>query len=63
MKCAEVHPNLAAFALGGLEAEEAAEIRRHLASCPGCQSDLEELLKVNSVPSRRRPHPQLHPPT
>jgi anti-sigma-K factor RskA len=47
MKFAEVHPNLAAFVLGGLEAEEAAEIRHHLDSCPGCQSELEELRKVN----------------
>ena len=47
MKCAEVHPNLAAFALGGLEAEETAEIRRHLDFCPDCQSELEELRKVN----------------
>jgi len=47
MKCAEVHPNLAVFVLGGLEAEEAAEIRCHLDSCPGCQSELQELRKVN----------------
>jgi anti-sigma-K factor RskA len=47
MNSAEVHPNLAAFALGGLEAEEAAEIRHHLDSCPDCQSELEELLMVN----------------
>jgi hypothetical protein len=47
MKFAEVHPNLAAFALGGLEPEEAAEVRHHLDSCPVCQSELEELLMVN----------------
>jgi anti-sigma factor RsiW len=48
MKCAEVQPDLPAFVLGGLEAEEeAAEIRHHLDSCPGCQSELEELRKVN----------------
>jgi hypothetical protein len=47
MKCAEVHRNLAAFVLGGLETEEAAEIRHHLDSCPGCQSEIEELRKVN----------------
>jgi anti-sigma-K factor RskA len=47
MKCAEVHPNLAACVLGGLEADETAEIQRHLASCSGCQSELEELRKVN----------------
>jgi Anti-sigma-K factor rskA/Putative zinc-finger len=47
MKCTEAHPNLAAFVLDGLEAEEAAEVRHHLDSCPGCQSELEELRKVN----------------
>jgi anti-sigma-K factor RskA len=47
MKYAEVHPNLAAFALGGLEVEETAKIRHHLDSCPDCQSELEELRKVN----------------
>ena len=47
MKCAEIHPNLAAFVLGGLETEEAAEIWQHLDSCPGCQSELQELRKVN----------------
>jgi len=47
MKFAEVHPNLAAFALGGLEPQEAAEVRHHLDSCPVCRSELEELLMVN----------------
>ena len=47
MTCAEVHHNLAAFVLGGLELESAAEIRQHVDSCPGCQSELQELRKVN----------------
>jgi anti-sigma-K factor RskA len=47
MKCAEIHPNLTAFVLGGLEPEEAAEVERHLATCPGCRRELEELRKVN----------------
>jgi anti-sigma-K factor RskA len=47
MRCAEVHPNLAAFILNGLEPEEAAEVRRHLASCPRCQDEVRELRKVN----------------
>jgi len=47
MRCAEVHPNLAAFVLDGLEPEEAAEIRRHLASCPRCQDEVRQLRKVN----------------
>src|SRR5215204_3660863 len=47
MRCAEIHPNLAAFVLDGLEPDEAAEIRRHLASCPRCQDEVRELRKVN----------------
>ena len=47
MKCAEIHPNLPAFVLGGLEPEEAAEVRHHLASCFSCRNELEELQKVN----------------
>ena len=47
MRCAEVHLNLASFVLDGLEPEEAAEIRRHLASCPRCQDEVRELRKVN----------------
>jgi anti-sigma-K factor RskA len=47
MRCAEIHPNLAAFVLGGLEPEEAVEVQRHLAFCPGCRRELEELRKVN----------------
>jgi anti-sigma factor RsiW len=40
MKCAEIHPNLAAFVVGGLEPKEAAEVEDHLASCPGCTNEL-----------------------
>jgi len=49
MKCAEVHTNLGAFVLGGLEPEEDAEIQRHLASCSGCRNELQELEKINRV--------------
>jgi anti-sigma factor RsiW len=36
MRCAEIQANLVAFVLGGLEPEEAAEVKGHLASCPSC---------------------------
>jgi hypothetical protein len=49
MKCAEVHPNLGAFVLGGLESEEEAEIQRHLAFCPSCQDKLKELEEVSQA--------------
>ena len=47
MRCAEIHPNLAVFVLGGLEPEEAAEVQRHLISCPRCQDEVRGLRKVN----------------
>jgi putative zinc finger protein/anti-sigma-K factor RskA len=49
MKCAEVHPNLGAFVLGGLESEEETEVRRHLAFCPSCQGELEEFEEVSQA--------------
>ena len=61
MNCAEIHPNLAAFALGGLEPEEAAEVRRHLSSCPSCQKELRELEQVNRA-LEAAPSPSADPP-
>jgi hypothetical protein len=61
MKCAEIHANLAAFALDGLEPEEAAEVRRHLASCPSCQRELRELEEVNHA-LEAAPSPDAGPP-
>ena len=60
MRCAEIHPSLAAFVLGGLESEEAVEVRRHLASCPRCQDELHELQKVNRA-LRAAPPPATPP--
>jgi anti-sigma factor RsiW len=47
MRCAEVQINLGAFVMGGLETEEDAEIRRHLASCSSCRDELQEIEKIN----------------
>jgi anti-sigma-K factor RskA len=49
MKCAEVHPNLGAFVLGGLESEEETEVRRHLAFCPSCREKLKEFEEVSQA--------------
>ena len=46
MRCAEIHPNPAAFVVGGLEPEEAAEVRSHLAPCLSCWKEFEELENV-----------------
>ena len=60
MRCADVSPNLAAFVLGGMDPEEAAEIRRHLATCPSCRNELEELEKVNRA-LQAAPPPEMPP--
>jgi anti-sigma-K factor RskA len=49
MKCAEVHPNLGAYVLGGLESEEETEVRRHLAFCPSCRDKLKEFEEVSQA--------------
>jgi hypothetical protein len=61
MKCAEVHPNLAAFALGGLELAQTAEVQHHLASCSRCQKELRELEEVNRA-LEAAPSPSADPP-
>src|SRR5215216_7331058 len=61
MSCAEIHPNLIAFALGGLEPEEAAEVRRHLSSCLSCQKELREVEQVNRA-LQAAPSPSADPP-
>jgi len=62
MRCAQIHPNLAAFVLGGLEEEEeAAEVQRHLAFCPGCQDEVRELRKVNRALEAAPPPPAVPP--
>jgi anti-sigma-K factor RskA len=49
LKCEDVHHNLSAYVLGGLEPEEDTEVRRHLAFCPSCQKELEELEEVSQA--------------
>jgi len=61
MKCAEVYPNLSAFALGGLEPAETAEVRHHLASCSSCRKELRELEEVNHA-LEAAPSPSADPP-
>lgn len=62
MKCAEVHPKLGGFVLGGLEPDEAAEVRRHLASCRSCQGELREFEEVSQV-LKAAPPPTADPPS
>ena len=47
---------LGAFALGAVDAEEAAQVRAHLATCAECQAEMAELwLAVDSLPSTIEP--------
>src|SRR5919112_220835 len=47
---------LGAFALGAVDAEEAATVRAHLATCAECQAEMAELwLAVDSLPSTIEP--------
>ena len=47
---------LGAFALGAVDAEEAAAVREHLATCAECQAEMAELwLAVDSLPSTIEP--------
>ena len=46
MRCAEIHPNLVAFIVGGLYPEVVAEVRSHLASCLSFRKEFEELENV-----------------
>jgi anti-sigma factor RsiW len=60
MRCAEIHPNLATFVMGGLEPEEATEVRSHLATCLSSRKEFEELETVSpalQVPSPPQPLP------
>ena len=47
---------LGAFALGAVDTEEAATVRRHLATCAECQAEMAELwLAVDSLPGMIEP--------
>jgi anti-sigma factor RsiW len=42
-ECRDIRPELGAYVLGGLEPEEAAEVRQHLGQCPGCAREYADL--------------------
>lgn len=59
-RCLPYRDNLAAYALGALDADEIAALEAHLAGCRGCQSELAEYQSVASgllqaVPPRMPP--------
>lgn len=57
--CSESRLRLGAYALGGLEEEEAAELRAHLATCTSCSASHDRLaLVVSMLDIARQPEPQ-----
>lgn len=44
--CAQWRGELGAYVIGALDAQERAAMRRHLADCPTCRADYEDLLPV-----------------
>lgn len=47
--CNDTRLDLGAYALGALEPQESAALERHLAGCPPCRAELEELASVSAL--------------
>jgi anti-sigma factor RsiW len=54
--CATWRDDLGAYVLGALDSEERAAMRRHLAACPACRTDYEDLRPVRGVLTRTARH-------
>ncbi|MCW2882249.1 MAG: putative transrane anti-sigma factor [Sphaerisporangium sp.] len=50
--CDDVRMSLGAYVLGALEAEEAVLVEAHLATCPDCRAELDELSGLTAVLAR-----------
>ena len=46
MSCEQLRPAIGAYALGALEPDEAAEVRRHLEACPRCAAEHDALASL-----------------
>lgn len=53
--CGTVREALGAYAIGALEPEESGPINAHLAVCPVCRAEYDELAKVAALLSALRP--------
>jgi anti-sigma factor RsiW len=54
--CAVWRDNLGAYVIGALDSEERPAMRRHLATCPACRTDYEDLLPVRDWLTRTKRH-------
>ena len=54
--CATWRGDLGAYVVGALDSEERARMRRHLAACPACRTDYEDLLPVRDWLARTKRH-------
>lgn len=46
MSCEQLRPAIGAYALGALDPDEAAEVRRHLEACPKCRAEHDALASL-----------------
>ena len=54
--CATWHDDLGAYVIGALDNQERAAMRRHLAACPACRTNYEDLLPVRYWLTRTKRH-------
>lgn len=60
--CAQWRGEIGAYIVGALDDRDAAAVHRHLAVCPGCRAEYEELVPVRGWLSRlARPKPARSP--
>ena len=54
--CVAWRDDLGVYVIGALDGEERARMRRHLAACPACRTDYEDLLPVRDWLTRIKRH-------
>jgi predicted anti-sigma-YlaC factor YlaD len=54
--CIKWRGDLGAYVIGALDNQERAAMRRHLAVCPACRADYEDLLPVRDWLARTKRH-------
>jgi anti-sigma factor RsiW len=54
--CDTWRDDLAVYVIGALDSEERAAMKRHLAACPACRTEYEDLLPVGDWLTRTKRH-------
>jgi predicted anti-sigma-YlaC factor YlaD len=55
-ECTRWRNDIGAYAVGALEADEPAAVSRHLAGCPACRAEYQDLLPVVDWLNRTKQH-------